>query len=335
MTEINNPEYNIIKKLNKIGLFFKYLLVVIILLIITYSIYIFTFKLDKVTPDGDKNTYKKAIINISFNSEQDLRKSQKYLKEYDEVFYNKTNSGIKTGNYTPIYQINIEKKGSLFSMKPEFNAEDLYRKNLFYFFKHYLDSTAYKRGDVFKPKLEELYSGKIIFESFFKTSYPDFANLIAGIILSDDLYASKYSEQIKKVIFQTIKTRKSYLLSSYNNKDSSTHKNLLKAYSIYYTGASLKESLLTGKYFLANELIADARYFKFTLKDNHFQYKINFREKVFIIFIFKDGKLIRKLKQLQYDFNLKPGLYNIVILKKEETLYGMKELFWIYLNFRI
>jgi len=333
--ENNTPEYDIIKKLNKIGLFFKYLFFLIVLLIATYLIYILTFKMDKVTPNGDKNTYKKAIINISFNSKKDFEISKNYLKNYNEIFYNKTNSKVSLPNHTPIYQINLKNKGSLFLLSPNFHIEDLYKKKIFYFFKHYQDETAYKRGNIFLPKLEELYSGKVVFESFFKSSYLDFINLIAGIIFSDDLYTYKYSEQIKRVVFQTIKKRKSYLISSYNNKDSSTHKNLLKAYSIYYLGNSLKQALLMGKYYLANELIASARYFNFQLKKNVFQYNINFKEKVFIIFIFKDGRLIRKLKKLHFNTNLESGSYKIVILKEEDTLFGRKELFWIYLNFRI
>lgn len=335
MIEKNTPEYDIIKKLNKIGLFFKYLFFLIVLFIAIYLIYILSFKIDKVTPNGDKNTYKKAVINISFSSKKDFEISKKYLKDYNEIFYNKTNSKINLANYTPIYQINLKNKGSLFLLTPNFHIEDLYKKNLFYFFKHYQDKTAYKRGNVFLPKLEELYSGKVVFESFFKSSYLDFINLIAGIILSDDLYTYKYSEQIKKVVFQTIKKRKSYLISSYNNKDSSTHKNLLRAYSVYYLENSLKQALLTGKYYLANELIANARYFNFHLKENNFQYNINFKEKVFIIFIFKDGKLIRKLKKLHLNTNLESGRYKIVILKEEDTLLGSRKLFWIYLNFNI
>jgi hypothetical protein len=335
MIDDNIHEYNLVNKLNKIGLFFKYLFILIILFILIYSIYIYSFKIDKVTKDGDKNSYKKAVINISFSSEKDLKQSLVYIKDYNQVFYNRTNSKIEASEYTPIYLNDIKDKGSLFSLQNDFQDKLLYERNSFYIFKHHEDETAYKRGNAFTPKLEELYSGKVVFESFFKASYIDFINLIAGIMFSDDLYKYKYSEQIKKIVFSTIKKRKSNMISSYNNKDSSTHKNLLNAFNIYYKGDSLESSLLNGNYYLANELIANARYFNFNLAGNNFEYNINFKEKKFIVFMFKNGELVNKEKKLHLKTKLDSGFYNIVILKEESTLLGSRELFWVYLNFNI
>lgn len=331
----DNSEYNLIDKLNKIGLFFKYLFFVIITLIVVYLIYILSFKIDKLVPSGDKNLYKKAIINLSFSSDDDFKSSKKYLKNYNEVLYNRTNSKITLKNYTPIYLNNIDNKGKLFSFLPKFDNKNLYKKDTFYFFKHYMDETAYKRGDVFIPRVEELYSGKVVFESFFNGSYTDFINLVAGIILSNDLYSYKYSEQIKKIVFQTIKKRRTYLISSYNNKDSSTHESLIKAFTVYYKGTNLIADIFKGNYYLANELVANGRYFKFDIKGNEFEYNINFKEDVFIVFIFRDGNLIRKVRKLHLNTKLESGFYNVVVLKKEDTLFGVREVFWIYLNFNI
>ena len=331
----NQEEYSLIKQLNRIGIFFKYLFYVIILLIITYLIYIFTFELDKLSPKGEKNKYKKAIVNISFNSNNDFKLSQKYLKDYDEVYYNKTNSKVDIKKFKPIYLNEIKNKGNLFTSNAKFDNSILYENKSFYFFKHFKDNDAYKRGSVFTPNLEEAYSGKVVFESFFEKSYLDFINLISGIMLSKELYSYKYSEQIKNIIFETIKKRRTFLTSSYNNNDFSSHETLIKAYSIYYKGENLENSFKTGTYYLANELIADARYFNFDINNKSFEYKINFKEKDFIIFLFKDGKLIRKFKELQFKTDLKKGFYNVVILKNEDTVFGRKELFWIYLNFKI
>ena len=325
-------EYNLMEKLDKVALFFKYLFYFIVFIAVIYFIYVFSFGLYKITPYGQKNKCKKALVNISFSSIDDLKKSEKFLKDYDLILYNRSNTPFEIKEFMPIYEININNKGSIYSVNKDFKTEDFFNNKYFYFFKHRFDSTGYGRGGDFIPKFEELYSGKVVFEHFFN-SYIDFGGLVSGIIFNDDLYAYEYSKEIKKIVFESIK-KTAFKLSSYGNKDSSTHKNLLKAYSVYYKG-DFFYALKKGDYFLVNELIADGRYFKFERNDNEFSYKIGFKEKMFTVYVFKDAYLFNKTKRLKNTFKLDKGDYKIVVVKNENNFLGDEEVFWLYMNFKV
>ena len=333
---ISSAEYNLVGFLDKIGLIFKYSFFLFLVTVFFYIIYIFSFSLDSLTKLKSNSKFNKGVINISFKNKDDYKLSLKEIKVFNSLLYNKTNSFKSNydNKFIPLYQIDFKSRGILFSLRDNFNEEDLL-KDEFYILKSKKDDSAYRRDSIITPKISELYSGKIVFESFFEFPYIDFINLISGILFSDELYRFKYSQKLSKLALNAMKQKDGFFISSYNNTDSTSHKDLLKSFSIYYKSSDFIKSIESGNYFLANELIISGKQFNFELKNNYLYYDIFYKEKDFKILIFKDGTKIVTSYQNHNKFKLKKGTYRILILKLENNLLFTNELFAYYFNIQI
>jgi len=331
----NNAEYNLISILDKIGLVFKYSFFLFLTVVLIYGIYIYFFSLEKLIPLSNNNSFKKGVINISFSSLEDYNLSKKYIKNYNSILYNKALSQKidYTDKFIPLYRINLEERGYFYSLKKDFSEKDILGDD-FYILKNKKDESAYRRDNVITPKISELYSGKIVFEQFFNFPYIDFINLISGILFSEQLYQFKYSEKLSKIVLSLMKQKEGFFITSYNNTDRTSHKDLLKAFSIYYNGIDFISSIQKGKYFLANELIVSGKKFDFKINNNLLEYTISYKNKDFKSFIFKDGKRVKISYKNSLKFKLSKGNYRVVILKLETHLFSKTELFAYYFNFK-
>ncbi len=328
-------EYNIISKLNKIGFAFKVVFFFLIGVIVSEILFAVFFKLDKLTPLVNKNSFYKGIINISFSDEKDLNTSLNKIKNFKEIYYN-YNSSAKLNypkNFTPIYTISDNSNKNFYTLNEKSDIKSIFTED-FYIIKNSKDETAYQRGN-FTPVISELYNGKVIFEQFFDFPYIDFINLMFGIFLNNELYFFKYSQKLTEISKELLKQKEGFFVNSYNNVDSTNNETLLNSFIIYFKGENLKQSILSGNYFLSNEQIANGEQFNFSVENNVLSYEIFYKENSFYIEIYKDGELLNTFTSLKQKQQLTNGSYRIIIYKKENYFFFDEHLLWIYFNFKI
>ncbi len=328
-------EYNIINKLNKIGFAFKVVFFLFLGILVLEILFTLFFKLDKLTPLMSKNIFNKGIVNISFSNEEDLNISMKKIKNFKEIYYN-YNSSAKLKypkNFTPIYTILDNSNKNFYTLNEKSDLKSIFTED-FYIIKNNKDETAYQRGN-FTPIISELYNGKVIFEQFFDFPYIDFINLMFGIFLNNELYFFKYSQKLTQISKELFKQKEGFFINSYNNLDSTNNETLLNSFIIYFKGENLKQSIISGNYFLSNEQIANGEQFNFSIENNILNYEIFYKENSFYIEIYKDGELFKTFTSLKQMQQLSKGLYRVIIYKKENYFFFNENLLWIYFNFKI